>query len=75
MRAGVPVVPCVLLGGKALLRFGNYSMFRKRPVWFGVGEPIPPPPEGGNRKAARESMALEIERSLRALAREVRGRG
>jgi 1-acyl-sn-glycerol-3-phosphate acyltransferase len=40
--SGRPIVPGVILGSDRLYRPGNWSIFRRVPIWMGFGQPIYP---------------------------------
>lgn len=64
--AGVPVVPCVILGSDRLYRAANWLPLRRVPVWVGFGEALAAP-EGG-----RAEFEQRLGEALRALAAEMR---
>jgi 1-acyl-sn-glycerol-3-phosphate acyltransferase len=39
--AGVPIVPCVILGSDRLYSIKNWLPLRRAPVWIAFGDPIP----------------------------------
>ena len=71
VRSGRPVVPCVILGSHALLRVAPWLPFRRGRLWVAFGEPIHPPADAPSRRAAREAVAVELERSFQALFRDL----
>jgi len=70
--AGVPVLPCVVLGGAQFRRWRNWLPGARTPWVVAFGELIPPR-TGPNRTAARVAMAEEITQALRRLHAEVAG--
>jgi 1-acyl-sn-glycerol-3-phosphate acyltransferase len=72
-RAGVPIVPCVVLGTHALNRVGPWLPFRRGRLWVVFGRPIEPRP-GPARRAAREALAADLEREFVSLYGEARAR-
>jgi 1-acyl-sn-glycerol-3-phosphate acyltransferase len=68
--ARVPVLPCVVLGGRKFHRWPNWlPLFRTR--WaVAFGEPIELP-RGGDREAARRDFIRELEHALRRLRDEI----
>ena len=67
VRSGRPVIPCVILGSHALLRVGPWLPFRRGRLWVAFGEPIHPPADPPDRRAARNTVAGELERSFQRL--------
>jgi 1-acyl-sn-glycerol-3-phosphate acyltransferase len=67
--AGVPIVPCVLLGSDRLYGAKHFWPWRRVPAWIAFGEPIYCAGEG---KDARMAMEATLGESLRALAEELR---
>lgn len=70
--AGVPVLPCVVLGAEKFRRWTSWLPWAKTRWAVAFGELIPPRTEP-NRAAARAAMAEEITLALRALRSEVAG--
>ncbi len=73
VRSGRPVIPCVILGAHDLLRIGPWLPFRRGRLWVAFGDPIHPP-AGVARRAAREAVAEQVERSCRSLFADLVGR-
>ncbi|MEA3209632.1 MAG: 1-acyl-sn-glycerol-3-phosphate acyltransferase [Chthoniobacter sp.] len=72
--ADVPVLPCVVVGGRRFHRWTSWlPLFRTRWV-VAFGEPIFLK-AGADREAARAELTAAIERALRALHEEVRACG
>lgn len=67
--AGVPIVPCVLLGSDRLYGAKHWWPRRRIPAWIAFGEPLHC---AGDTKEARAAMELALGESLRALAEELR---
>lgn len=71
IRAGVPIVPCVVLGTEHLNRVAPWLPFKRARVWVAYGEPIFPPPTSLHRRAARfemtEKLQVEVMRTYREL--------
>ena len=61
IRAGVPIVPCVVLGTEHLNRVPPWLPFKRARVWVAYGEPIHPPPASLHRRAARFEMAEKLQ--------------
>jgi 1-acyl-sn-glycerol-3-phosphate acyltransferase len=70
-HTGRPVVPCIVLGTEALIWLRVYRMSKPCRLWVACGDPIYPP-EAGSKRESRQIMAEQIERSMRALHRELR---
>jgi 1-acyl-sn-glycerol-3-phosphate acyltransferase len=64
--AGVPVLPCVVLGAEKFRRWTNWLPGARTRWAVAFGEPIRPRVEP-DRMTARAAMAEEIARALRAL--------
>jgi 1-acyl-sn-glycerol-3-phosphate acyltransferase len=64
--AGVPVVPCVLLGTDRLYRVWNWLPLRRTSVWAVFGAPIRPA-RGVSRHEARGQMAAQLSAAFREL--------
>jgi 1-acyl-sn-glycerol-3-phosphate acyltransferase len=76
-RAGIPVVPCVVLGTHALNEIEPWLPFRRARLWVAFGEPIEPPPMSDAppvRKAARQVMSRQLGDAFCALYAELRAR-
>jgi 1-acyl-sn-glycerol-3-phosphate acyltransferase len=61
-RSGVPIIPCVIIGSHKLSRIGPWLPFRRARIWMAIGEPIWPPTDITNRKAARTAMGHELQK-------------
>jgi 1-acyl-sn-glycerol-3-phosphate acyltransferase len=68
--AGVPVLPCVVLGAEKFRRWTSWLPGARTRWAVAVGELVQPP-AGPNRAAARAAMAEEITLALRTLRSEV----
>lgn len=64
--AGVPVLPCVILGSDRLYDLKRWRSFRRTPVWMIFGKAIVPP---GNldKNATREWIVSELAIAFRSL--------
>jgi 1-acyl-sn-glycerol-3-phosphate acyltransferase len=74
-RAGVPILPCVILGSHTLNRVGPWVPLSRTPLWVALGEPIPPRFARGPRaarRAARDEMARELGRQFVGLFHELK---
>jgi 1-acyl-sn-glycerol-3-phosphate acyltransferase len=71
LRAGVPVVPCVVLGTHKLNEPGPWIPFRRARIWVAYGKPIYPPPGGKSNRALRQELADRIVCSYRRLYAEL----
>jgi 1-acyl-sn-glycerol-3-phosphate acyltransferase len=69
--ARVPVLPCVIVGGRKFLRWTSWlPLFRTR--WaVAFGEPIELRRDG-DREAARQALVTKLEQALRSLHEEVK---
>lgn len=74
LRAGVPIVPCVVLGTHTLNRFEPWLPFRRARLWIAFGSPIEPVGDAPNRKAARCAMSRQLGDAFCALYAELRQR-
>ena len=70
IRAGVPVVPCVILGTARLNRVGPWLPAKWGRLWVAYGEPIEPP-AGRSTKRRREELARRIEAAYVSLYEEM----
>jgi len=68
--AGVPVLPCVVLGAEKFRRWKSWLPGARTRWAVAFGEPIPPRAEP-DRATARQVMAEEITQALRTLRTEV----
>src|SRR5436305_8478604 len=71
--AGVPVVPCVILGSDRFYSKKQWLPFRRTPVWIAFGKPISPFPEL-ERLHAREQIESELAGAFKNLFAELRGK-
>ena len=77
IRAGVPIVPCVVLGTHTLNEIGPWLPFRRARLWIAFGEPIEPPAsvqDPRDRKAARRAMSRRLGDAFCSLYNELRER-
>jgi 1-acyl-sn-glycerol-3-phosphate acyltransferase len=72
-RAGVPIVPCVILGTHRLNHPLPWIPYRRGNLWVIFGHPIEPR-RNPNRREARFEMAEELRRQFQSLAEELRTR-
>lgn len=70
-RSGRPVVPCVVLGTEALLKFGVYRMSKPCCLWVACGDPIYAP-RSATRREGRRLLAEQVESAMRRLHAELR---
>jgi 1-acyl-sn-glycerol-3-phosphate acyltransferase len=69
--AGVPILPCVILGSDRLYHSKNWQpFFRRTRVWVAFGEAIIPPP-AMEKKEARLFLEREMRSALQGLGREM----
>jgi len=70
-RSGRPVVPCVVLGTEALLKFGVYRMSKPCCLWVACGDPIYAP-QSATRREGRRLLAEKVESAMRRLHADLR---
>lgn len=71
-RAGVPVLPCILLGTDKLNSVKPWLPFRRANLWVAFGSRlVHPPANEPNRRRARQIMAEELSREYQALYAEL----
>lgn len=68
-RAGVPIIPCVILGTHRLNRPLPWIPYRRARLWVAFGEPVHPR-VGTDRRRARQEMAEELRGRFAGLFRE-----
>ncbi|MGE5209299.1 MAG: 1-acyl-sn-glycerol-3-phosphate acyltransferase [Alphaproteobacteria bacterium] len=71
--AGVPIVPCVILGTDRLYSKRQWLPFRRTPVWIAFGKPISNFPEL-QKIQARERIESELAGAFKNLYAELRGK-
>ena len=69
--AGVPILPCVIVGSDRLYSKKSWLPLRRTPVWVAFGDPIPPFPDL-EKSAARERIADELAATFKSLYTELR---
>jgi 1-acyl-sn-glycerol-3-phosphate acyltransferase len=69
--AGVPIVPCVILGSDRFYSRRRWLPFRRTPVWIAFGKPISHFPELQKREA-REYIESELTAAFQTLYAELR---
>src|SRR5438874_3392611 len=69
--AGVPIVPCVILGTDRLYAKRNWLPFRRTPVWIGFGQPISHFPEL-EKSVARARIEQELTDAFQRLYADLR---
>ena len=72
-RAGVPIIPCVVLGTHRLNHPLPWIPYRRGNLWVIFGHPIEPRP-GPSRRESRFEMADELRQQFQSLADELRTR-
>ena len=70
IRAGVAVVPCVLVGSSELSRVGPWLPFKRAKIWVAYGEPIVPP-AGKSTRVTRETLRRQIVEAMRGMYDEL----
>jgi 1-acyl-sn-glycerol-3-phosphate acyltransferase len=69
--AGVPIVPCVILGSDRLYAKGNWLPLRRTPVWIAFGQAISHFPEL-EKSVARERIEAELTAAFQRIYGELR---
>ncbi|HME88406.1 MAG TPA: 1-acyl-sn-glycerol-3-phosphate acyltransferase [Chthoniobacterales bacterium] len=69
--AGVPIVPCVILGSDRLYAKRNWLPLRRTPVWIGFGSVISYFPEL-EKSAARERIEVELTAAFQKINAKLR---
>jgi len=69
--AGVPILPCVIVGSDRLYSKKNWLPLRRTLVWVAFGDPIPHFPDL-EKSAARERIARELAATFKSLYAELR---
>ena len=69
--AGVPLVPCVVVGSDRLYNAKNWRRFRSIPLWVAVGEPLETDP-ALPKAEARKDLEARLGAAILALAAELR---
>ena len=68
--AGVPILPCVILGSDRFYSKKSWLPLRRTPVWVAFGDPIPPFPDL-EKSAARERIERELAAAFKNLYAEI----
>jgi 1-acyl-sn-glycerol-3-phosphate acyltransferase len=69
--AGVPILPCVILGSDRLYSKRRWLPLRRTPIWIAFGDPIPSFP-GLEKFAARKRIELALAAAFKRLYAELR---
>jgi 1-acyl-sn-glycerol-3-phosphate acyltransferase len=69
--AGVPILPCVILGSDRLYSKSRWLPFRRTPIWIAFGNPISHFPEL-QKSQARERIESELPAAFKNLYAELR---
>lgn len=72
IRAGIPVVPCVVLGTHALNQVEPWLPFGRARLWVAFGQPIEPVRDAPDGKAARRVMSAQLGDAFCSLYEELR---
>jgi len=72
IRAGVPIVPCVMLGTHELNRITPWLPFKHATIWVSYGQPIHPPAGIKSTRAARHALSDQLVRAYQDLYAELR---
>jgi len=71
--AGVPILPCVIVGSDRLYSKKSWLPLRRTPVWVAFGDPIPHFPDL-EKSAARARIERELAAAFKHLYAELRQR-
>jgi 1-acyl-sn-glycerol-3-phosphate acyltransferase len=71
--AGVPILPCVIVGSDRFYSKKSWLPLRRPPVWVAFADPIPPFPDL-EKSAARERIERELGVAFKNLYAELRQR-
>jgi 1-acyl-sn-glycerol-3-phosphate acyltransferase len=74
IRAGAPIVPCVMLGTDKLNRVKPWLPFKRARIWVAYGEPIYPPAGARSTRATRGELADRLVRTFQDLYAQMRQR-
>ncbi len=66
-RAGVPIIPCVVLNSDQHRRVMPWLPLRRGRLWLGIGEPIHAPPGARPGRDSRQELSARLEESLREI--------
>ncbi len=69
--AGVPILPCVIVGSDRLYSKKSWLPLRRTPIWIAFGDAIPPFPDL-EKSAARAYIERELATGFRLLYAELR---
>src|SRR6266568_4885101 len=69
--AGVPILPCVIIGSDRLYSKRRWLPLRRTPIWIAFGNPIPHFPDLG-KSAARACIERELATAFTLLYAELR---
>ncbi len=69
--AGVPILPCVIIGSDRLYSKKRWLPLRRTPIWIAFGNPIPDFPDLG-KSAARACIEHELAGAFKVLYSELR---
>jgi 1-acyl-sn-glycerol-3-phosphate acyltransferase len=68
--AGVPILPCVIVGSDRLYSKKNWLPLRRTPIWIAFGDAIPPFPDL-EKSAARAYIERELAAAFKRLYAEL----
>ncbi len=69
--AGVPILPCVIVGSDRLYSKSRWLPLRRTPIWIAFGDPIPHFPDL-EKSAARACIEHELAHAFKLLYAELR---
>src|SRR5437773_7012564 len=71
--AGVPILPCVIVGSDRLYSKSRWLPLRRTPIWIAFGDPIPHFPDL-EKPAARACIEHELAAAFRRLYADLHGK-
>jgi 1-acyl-sn-glycerol-3-phosphate acyltransferase len=72
IRAGVPVVPCAMVGTDKLNRIGPWMPAKRARIWVAFGEPIHPPTGVKSTRATRAELTRRLSAAYVELYAKIR---
>lgn len=70
-RTGLPIVPCVMVGTDKFNTVWPWLPVYNAKLWLAYGDPVYPPDDVRDRRAARARMSEELEKRFQSLYREL----
>jgi len=72
IRAGVPILPCAMLGTNELNRVGPWLPFKRAKIWVAFGEPIYPAVGAASTRRSRADLAAKVSAAFEELYARLR---